>query len=229
MRHFVLYRYYGIIILKSQLLRRKGIVTIRSNIKGREPQLPTTLSSPVTKDNFMIIEFSENDKKNFNKASTIQDAYAEWERSLDLSSIPCPSCSTVGCLCRYDHYDRFLICSAEDIDDPARLSILVVKCASCAHHHAVLIKAGKANSGKQMYRCKHCNKRFVVDHDQLTYYSHQSEQKWNQLIDDTVAGHSLKTSADHISVCEETAFRMRHKLLYFLEQMSFPLRISETN
>ena len=41
MRHFVLYRYYGIIILKSQLLRRKGIVTIRSNIKGREPQLPT--------------------------------------------------------------------------------------------------------------------------------------------------------------------------------------------
>ena len=78
--------------------------------------------------------------KNFNKASTIQDAYAEWERSLDLSSIPCPSCSTVGCLCRYDHYDRFLICSAEDIDDPARLSFLVVKCASCAHNHAVLIK-----------------------------------------------------------------------------------------
>ena len=33
----------------------------------------------------------------------------------------------------------------------------------------------------------------------------------------------------HISVCEETAFRMRHKLLYFLEQMSFPLRISKTN
>lgn len=82
MRHFVLYRYYGIIVLKSQLLRRKGIVTIRSNIKGRESQLPTTLSSPVTKDNFMIIEFSENDKKNFNKASTIQDAYAEWKYSL---------------------------------------------------------------------------------------------------------------------------------------------------
>ena len=83
MRHFVLYRYYGILVLKSQLLRRKGIVTIRSNIKGREPQLPTTLSSYVTKDNFMIIEFSENDKKNFNKASTIQDAYAEWKYSLN--------------------------------------------------------------------------------------------------------------------------------------------------
>ena len=62
-------------------------------------------------------------------------------------------------------------------------------CPKCGVHHPVLIKAGKANSGKQMYRCKHCNKRFVVDHGQLTYYSHQSEQKWNQLIDDTVAGH----------------------------------------
>ena len=109
MRHFALYRYYGIIVLKSQLLRRKGIVTIRSNIKGREPQLPTTLSSPVTKDNFMIIEFSENDKKKFNNTLTIQEAYAEWKRLLDLSSIPCPSCSAVGCLCRYNHYDRFLI------------------------------------------------------------------------------------------------------------------------
>ena len=102
-------------------------------------------------------------------------------------------------------------------------------CPKCGVHHLVLIKAGKANSGKQMYRCEHCNKRFVVDQGHLTYYSHQSEQKWNQLIDDTVAGHSLKTSTDHISVCEETAFRMHHKLLYFLQQISFPLRISETN
>ena len=59
-------------------------------------------------------------------------------------------------------------------------------CPKCGVHHPVLIKAGKANSGKQMYRCKHCNKCFVVDHGQLTYYSYQSEQKWNQLIDDTV-------------------------------------------
>ena len=47
-------------------------------------------------------------------------------------------------------------------------------CPKCGVHHPVLIKAGKANSGKQIY--------------QLTYYSHQSEQKWNQLIDDTVQG-----------------------------------------
>ncbi len=36
-------------------------------------------------------------------------------------------------------------------------------CPKCGVHHPILIKADKANSGKQMYRCKHCNKYFVAD------------------------------------------------------------------
>lgn len=40
----------------------------------------------------------------------------------------------------------------------------------CYHPH--LVKSGFANSGKQMLRCKECGKRFVIDHDQLTFYSH---------------------------------------------------------
>ena len=47
-------------------------------------------------------------------------------------------------------------------------------CPKCGVHHPALTKTDKANSRKQIY--------------QLTYYSHQSEQKWNQLIDDTVQG-----------------------------------------
>lgn len=35
-----------------------------------------------------------------------------------------------------------------------------------------LVKSGFTNSGKQMLRCKECEKRFVIDHDQLTFYSH---------------------------------------------------------
>ncbi len=35
-----------------------------------------------------------------------------------------------------------------------------------------LVKSGFTNSGKQMLRCKECGKRFVIDHDQLTFYSH---------------------------------------------------------
>ena len=37
----------------------------------------------------------------------------------------------------------------------------------CYHPH--LVKSGFANSGKQMLRCKECGKRFVIDHDQLTF------------------------------------------------------------
>ena len=36
-------------------------------------------------------------------------------------------------------------------------------CPKCGVYHPILIKADKANSGKQMYRCKHCNKYFVAD------------------------------------------------------------------
>ena len=63
--------------IEEPIAQKKGYRDDQINIKGREPQLLTTLSSPVTKDNFMIIEFSENDKKDFNHASTIQDAYVE--------------------------------------------------------------------------------------------------------------------------------------------------------
>ena len=89
-------------------------------------------------------------------------------------------------------------------------------CPKCGVHHPVLIKVARPTAESRCIAASTAISVFVVDHGQLTYYSHQSEQKWNQLIDDTVAGHSLKTSADHISVCEETVFRMRHKLLYLL-------------
>ena len=48
--------------------------------------------------------------------------------------------------------------------------------------HPVLVKAGKTKAGKQMLKCSSCHKRFVCDHGQLTYYSHQPQSKWNDLI-----------------------------------------------
>ena len=65
-------------------------------------------------------------------------------------------------------------------------------CPKCGVHHPVLIKAGYVNSGKQMYRFKHGNKRFVVDHGPLTCYSHQSEQKWNQCSEVSCDENSVK-------------------------------------
>ena len=45
-------------------------------------------------------------------------------------------------------------------------------CPKCGCYHPRLVKSGFTNSGKQMLRCKECEKRFVVDRGQLTFYSH---------------------------------------------------------
>lgn len=84
----------------------------------------------------------------------------------------------------------------------------------CYHPH--LIKSVFANSGKQMLRCKECGKRFVVDLGQLTFYSHQDQSKWHELILDTLNGVSLKEIAAKINVNEHNVFNMHHKLLVSL-------------
>lgn len=102
-------------------------------------------------------------------------------------------------------------------------------CPKCGQKHPRLVKGGFANSGKQMFRCLECNKRFVVDHGQLTYYSHQSQDKWNDLIIDTIAGKSLLSTAAKLDVDEKTVFRMRHKFLKFLEEEQGPICIIRSN
>lgn len=96
-------------------------------------------------------------------------------------------------------------------------------CPKCGQLHPVLVKAGKTKAGKQMLKCNSCNKRFVCDHGQLTYYSHQSQAKWNDLIIETQNGNSLLKTAAKIDVHESTVFRMRHKYLHFIEEMVFPI------
>ena len=71
-------------------------------------------------------------------------------------------------------------------------------------------------------RCKECGKRFVVDHGQLTFYSHQDQSKWNELILDTLNGVSLKETAAKINVNERNVFNMRHKLLVSLKTEEHP-------
>ena len=80
-----------------------------------------------------------------------------------------------------------------------------------------------ANPGKQMFRCKSCGKRFVVDHGQLTFYSHQYQSKWDELILDILNGVSLKETAAKINVNKRNVFNMRHKLLVSLRTEKHPI------
>lgn len=97
-------------------------------------------------------------------------------------------------------------------------------CPKCGFHHPRLVKSGFANSGKQMLRCKECGKRFVIDRGQLTFYSHQDQGKWNELISDTLAGVSLKETAAKINVNERNVFNMRHKFLISLAEKESPIQ-----
>ncbi len=105
----------------------------------------------------------------------------------------------------------------------ASQNFIFERCPKCGEIHPKLIKSGTTGKGKQMYRCKSCNHRFVYDHGQLTFYSHQSQSKWNDLITDTQDGNSLQETAAKLDVHEITVFRMRHKYLYFIEQLENPI------
>ncbi len=97
-------------------------------------------------------------------------------------------------------------------------------CPKCGVKDPVTIKSGKTQKSKQMLHCKECNRRFTEDCGQLTWYSQQSQAKWNDLIIDTQSGNSIEYTAAKLDINPNTAFRMRHKYLSFAEQMVLPIR-----
>ena len=70
---------------------------------------------------------------------------------------------------------------------------------------------------KHMLKCPLCKKRFVEDFGSLTFYSHSDTTVWNKVIEDTITGKSMAESAAEVNRHTVTLFRMRHKLLAFLE------------
>lgn len=98
-------------------------------------------------------------------------------------------------------------------------SYMVKVCPKCGSPDPQWTKSGLANSGKQMMLCHSCHHRTVVDHGQLTYYSHQDRSKWDQLIEDTFQQVSEENTAEKLSISTYTVWRMRMKLLHALEKL----------
>ncbi|MBD9215939.1 MAG: hypothetical protein EGQ23_02960 [Solobacterium sp.] len=89
-------------------------------------------------------------------------------------------------------------------------------------YHPRLVKSDFANSGKQMLRCKECGKHLVVGRGQLSFYSHQDQSKWIELILDTLNGVSLKETVAKSNMNERNLFNMCHKLLVSLWIEEYP-------
>lgn len=104
------------------------------------------------------------------------------------------------------------------------------RCPKCGADDPELVDGGYTHDkyGKQkkhMLRCRECNRRFVEDHGQLTYYSHSDVSVWNRLIEDTIKGESLAYTAGDINMHTVSVFRMRHKFLDFLERSEDRIRL----
>jgi transposase-like protein len=80
-----------------------------------------------------------------------------------------------------------------------------------------IVRNGKRNQ-KQSYLCKDCKRSFVETSTSAIAYSYASETVWKQVIRDTVEGISLDKTAESLDISHSTAFNMRHKILFCVEQ-----------
>jgi transposase-like protein len=88
----------------------------------------------------------------------------------------------------------------------------------CPHCHGKNVVRNGKRRGNQSYLCRDCGKSFVRTTGTVMYRSHSGEAVWKQVICDTVAGIPIDRTAANIGVGHETAFNMRHKVLFCLEQ-----------
>lgn len=100
-------------------------------------------------------------------------------------------------------------------------------CPKCGIPHPVIKKGGITKKGKQMYRCSSCHKRFVEDRNEITFYSRLSKEQWNEAIKGVIVGDSIDTAASICEVTHVTAFKMRHKILSFLENNEDSIVVSD--
>lgn len=91
-------------------------------------------------------------------------------------------------------------------------------CPKCGKEHPRLTKGGKTKGGKQMLRCFDCGRRFVIDHNEITFYSRLSKEQWNEGIKCSLAEYSIDATAKKCDVTHRTAFNMRHKVMSFMEK-----------
>ena len=79
-------------------------------------------------------------------------------------------------------------------------------CPKCGCYHPHLIKVVLPTLVNKCFVVNHAENVFVVDRGQLTFYSHQDQSKWNELILDTLNGVSLKETGAKINVNEQQCF-----------------------
>jgi transposase-like protein len=92
------------------------------------------------------------------------------------------------------------------------------KTPDCPHCRGGRVVRNGRRKGKQQYLCRECGKSFVGTTGTGLYHSHSGEAVWKQVIRDTVQGIPLEETARSLGISRETAFNMRHKVLFCVEK-----------
>lgn len=119
------------------------------------------------------------------------------------------------------------VLSEYEKDEAETSNIVFEVCPKCASVHPRLIKGGKTLGGKQMYRCKECNARFVADYNEVTFHSRLSKSQWSEAVKAAVVGHSIVRTANLCDISVSTSFKMRHKIMTFLEKDEDKIEVAD--
>lgn len=90
------------------------------------------------------------------------------------------------------------------------------RCPYCGSE--IVVKNGH-KCHKQEFLCKNCRKTFVSTTNTLMANSHKPREVWEELIEDTLSGHSLDFTAQRLGLYHDCTFRMRHKFLTALDRL----------
>lgn len=87
----------------------------------------------------------------------------------------------------------------------------------CERCGCMLYRNGKTKSGVQKYICSNCKKTSSERTGTVSCGSNLSFEVWKNVIDNIINGFSIRRIAKENNISVDTSFRLRHKVLYALE------------
>lgn len=115
--------------------------------------------------------------------------------------------------------------SKNTISKVVKQEIENIECPHC-HHSDCVIKSGFTKNKIQRYKCKHCNKKFIVSTNTLCYRSKLLFGDWKIFFECMADGLSIRKTAAKMGKNKNTVFAMRHKVLNALSTFRENVKLS---
>ena len=115
--------------------------------------------------------------------------------------------------------------SKDTISKVVKQEIESVVCPYC-HQSNHIIKNGFTKTKIQRYKCKECNKKFIISTNTPCYHSKLSFGDWKLFFECMSDGLSIRKTAAKMKKNKNTVFAMRHKVLNALSTFRENVKLS---